>query len=337
MTETPTCSICIANYNGEYMLAECIDSVLAQRNGPEIEIIVHDDASTDASLHILAKYPDVKVIASRENVGFCVANNRMVEVARGEFILLLNNDAALFPDALHTLLEHARAHTECGILSLPQYTWNHGELIDRGCLLDPFYNPAPNVRAERLDVAMVAGACLWIRRSLWCDIGGFPVWMVSIAEDMYLCCEARRRGLSVQVPNASGYKHHQGQSLGGNKPVQGRLHSTYRRRALSEFNKTAVLVLCTPWPWLVVMLPMHSLTLIVEGLVLAALRQDVKLFQRVYANTLRRLWRERGKLRTLRRTQRAHWRPGTHSYFSAFTLVPRKLVLLWRYGVPDLR
>jgi len=106
----PVCSICIANYNGAALLDDCLQSVLAQQGNIASEIIVHDDASSDDSVKLLReKYPLVELLASRENVGFCVSNNRMAEQARGEFILLLNNDAALYPDALETLLAAARA------------------------------------------------------------------------------------------------------------------------------------------------------------------------------------------------------------------------------------
>jgi GT2 family glycosyltransferase len=99
------CSICIANYNGEHVLADCLDSLFSQRGAPPFEVIVHDDASTDGSLQLLREsYPQVAVIESHVNVGFCISNNRMVERANGEYILLLNNDAALMPDALATLL-----------------------------------------------------------------------------------------------------------------------------------------------------------------------------------------------------------------------------------------
>ena len=133
------------------------------------------------------------MLASAGNVGFCISNNRMVAHARGEFVLLLNNDAALFADALATLLEAARAHITQGILTLPQYDWETGELVDRGCLLDPFYNPVPNMGPARRDVAYVIGACLWIPRALWTRSMASPNGSDSIAEDMDLCCRARLR------------------------------------------------------------------------------------------------------------------------------------------------
>ena len=65
------------------------------------------------------------------------------------------------------------------ILTLPQFDATSGELIDRGCLLDPFFNPVPNLDPKRSDVAMVIGACLWIPKDLWDEMEGFPgmVWV----------------------------------------------------------------------------------------------------------------------------------------------------------------
>ena len=69
-------SVCIAHYLGIELIDACIESVRAQADGVEVEIVVHDDASPDGSAaHIRQRHPDVKLIASAENVGFCAANN----------------------------------------------------------------------------------------------------------------------------------------------------------------------------------------------------------------------------------------------------------------------
>ena len=93
----------------------------------------------------------------------------------------------------------------------------------------------------RREVAMVIGACLFLPRSLWADLGGFPEWLESIGEDLYLCCVARLRGRSVKVTGASGYRHRQGASFGGNRATAQGLQTTFRRRYLSERNKLRVI------------------------------------------------------------------------------------------------
>lgn len=334
----PVISVCIANYNGDALLPDCIDSVLAQQVDASVEIIVHDDASADGSLQLLAsRYPQVRVIASPDNVGFCVANNRMAEAAKGEYLLLLNNDAALDGGALQALLSEATQVRGEAILTLPQYDWETDVLVDRGCLLDPFYNPVPNLDAKRSDIAYVIGACLWISRGLWRDLDGFPQWMASIGEDMYLCSRARLRGYAVRVAEGSRYRHRQGASFGGNRLKAGKLSSTYRRRFLSERNKTWVMVTCTPgwivWP----LLALHLLLLSAEGAIVAVSRRDVRSWREVYSPVLHGLANGHSAWMARRAEVQAQRRAGHAFWWRCFTWKPRKLSLLWRHGMPRIR
>ena len=334
----PVCTVCIANYNGESLLGDCIDSVLNQQCDFPFEIIVHDDASTDKSLELLAtRYPQVKVIASQRNVGFCISNNRMVAQASGKFILLLNNDAALAPDALKALYEESETQANPGILTLPQYDWESGILVDRGCLLDPFYNPVPNLDSSRREVAMVIGACLWIPRTLWIQLGGFPEWFESIAEDMQICCRARLAGFPVEVTQKSSYRHRQGNSFGGNRLSNGRLKTTYQRRCLSERNKTFVMALCTPAPFVFLLMPIHILALLAEGIALALAKHDFKIIKDIYLKALSSLIKKRTTILNERQlVQKSRGASGNH-YRKAFTKYPRKLNLLLKYGTPEIR
>jgi GT2 family glycosyltransferase len=336
----PVCSVLIANYNGAHLIEECIESVLAQDCDFEVEIIIHDDASTDSSVKLIcSRYPQIRLIESRKNVGFSISNNRMAAVARGEYLLLLNNDAALATDALTTLHEQARRQLPQGILTLPQHDWVTGQLVDRGCLLDPFYNPVPNLDPERTDVAMVIGACLWIPRTLWDALGGFPEWFESIAEDMYLCCRARLAGNPVQVTTSSFYRHRQGVSFGGNRVDSNRLASTYRRRRLSERNKTFVMVLCSPPLRLWLTLPLHLLLLAAEGLLLSIIKLDARVWKEIYANVFTSLVNQANNLRKNRRQIQSLTGMGRKysDYGRSFTWMPRKLQLLIKHGVPNLR
>lgn len=338
--EHPVVSVCIANYNGERMLADCIGSVLDQQ-GIEpggVEIIIHDDASTDGSVDWLRRHhPQVELLASEENVGFCISNNRMVVHARGEFVLLLNNDAALLPDALMMLLGASRSDGLQGILTLPQYDWTTGGLVDRGCLLDPFFNPVPNRDPRRHDVAMVIGACLFVPATLWRQLGGFPDWMGSVAEDLYLCGRARLRGLPVHALAVSGYRHRQGHSFGGNRVQAMRLSSTYRRRALSETNKSLALIVLTPGLLLVPLVAAHLALLAIEGVALSAARRSLEPWRRIYAPALAAPFRRWRELRRVRRDEQAARTIPMWAWFATTRWLPRKLELLLRHGMPGLR
>ncbi|MHB9022006.1 MAG: glycosyltransferase family 2 protein [Halothiobacillus sp.] len=335
-------SVCIANYNGEAVLIDCIESVLAQRGEIPTEIIIHDDASTDASLELIktqypaTQYPHIRVIESAENVGFCISNNRMVEVAQGEYILLLNNDAALAPDALKTFFYAAEKQIPKGVLGLPQFDWETGKLVDQGYFLDPFYNPVPNFDTTVQDVAMIIGACFWIPRTLWQELGGFPAWFESIAEDTYLCCRARLAGYPVQVVQGSHFRHRQGASFGGNGVRENKLITTYRRRRLSEINKTYVMLLCSPPFRLALTLPLHILLMTVEGGVISIINRDFSPWRIIYAPLLTDVWKFRMEILAGRLSVQSTRVASACEFSRAFRFVPRKIIMLIKHGFPRI-
>jgi GT2 family glycosyltransferase len=334
----PLVSVCIANYNGMAVLDDCLQSVLQQEGDIPLEILVHDVASSDGSVaHICDRYPTARLIESKTNVGFCVANNRMVAEAQGKYVLLLNNDAALYPDALKTLLVEACRLDQSAILGLPQYDATSGELVDIGSLFDPFLNPVPNLNRGRHEVGMVIGACLWLPRTLWVTLGGFPEWFNTLAEDMYLCVRARVAGYPVRAIEKSGFRHLVGHSLGGGKiTTEKRLVTSVRRRAFSERNKSFVMVLTYPAPLFQMIFPLHLVLLVLEGAILALLKQERALFQRIYLSCLYSLWGERARLVRLRREIQAEKRIGLRSFWSVFHMMPHKLQMLLRHGLPHL-
>ncbi len=338
MSTRPTVSVCIANYNGLGIIDGCITSVLEQDCEFPVEIIVHDDASTDGSAqYIRDKYPQVRLLESDKNVGFCVANNRMAKVAEGDYLLLLNNDAELYPDALTTLCKAALNIVQPAILSLPQYNFDTDELLDIGCLVDPFLNPVPNMNPERGEVAMVMGACLWTPTFLWQELGGFPEWFGSIGEDLYLCCRARLAGYSVRALGISGYRHRVGGSFGGGKVQQGRLSTTRRRRALSERNKTFVMVLCYPLLMLLTLLPIHFILLYSEGGLLTLLKRNTKLWKDIYAPLLPSLWKARREEIRMRHEIQRRRAQDMRFFLSTVHWMPWKLEMLFKHGLPEVK
>jgi GT2 family glycosyltransferase len=335
---SPEISICIANYNGETMLRDCLESVYGQRPDFHIEVLLHDDASTDGSVALIRnEFPDVRVIQSRDNVGFCISNNRMAEAARGRYLLLLNNDAVLRPGSLDALLHEARGATIPAVLGLPQYTLHDGSLVDRGYEFDLFMNPIPIFTTGVHEVATATGACLWIPREIWNAVGGFPPWFESIAEDIYLCQAARLLGYPTRVLDAPGFDHWIGKNLGGGKVMDDKLKTTARRRALSERNKTAVMLLCYPASALLVLLPIHALLLGIEALFLWVSGSGRGKVARIYGSILPDLWREREAISALRHQLQTHKKQSGWRFMRRFHWLPRKLRMLLRHGVPEIR
>lgn len=334
----PDISICIANYNGESVLHDCLQSVFAQRGDFTFEVLLHDDASTDASLALVSShYPLVRTIENQSNVGFCISNNRMVSAAKGRYLLLLNNDATLRPGSLIALMRDAECGVRPTVLGLPQYTLHDGSLVDRGYEFDLFMNPIPVFEDEGRQVATATGACLWVPREVWDAVGGFPTWFESVAEDIYLCQAARLLGFPTRVLSTPGFDHWIGMNLGGGKIVAGKLKTSTRRRALSERNKTAVMLLCYPASALLLLLPIHATFLAAEATLVLFSKGGRSKTTRIYGEIIPFLWRKRRDIFSLRRKLRAQKKLAGWRYMLRFRWLPHKLRMLLRHGMPDIR
>lgn len=94
-------SIIIVNYNTKKLLRDCLKSIFRQTIGISFEVIVSDNGSEDGSLEMMAsEFPQVILLENNANLGFGAANNRGLEIAKGEFIFYLNSDTILLNNAV---------------------------------------------------------------------------------------------------------------------------------------------------------------------------------------------------------------------------------------------
>lgn len=337
-TVKPDISVCIANYNGGDLVLECLASVFSQHVSSRFEVLVHDDASTDNSLErIRTGFPAARIISGRVNSGFCVSNNRLAQAAAGRYLLFLNNDAVLRPGSLERLLAFADASHEDCILGLPQHHIADGTLVDCGYRTDPFLNPIPILETTTHEVGVATGACLWVPRPIWDAVGGFPAWFESVAEDIFLCMAARLLGYRVCVLDTPAFDHWVGRNLGGGRIVEGGLRTTARRRALSERNKTFVMLCCYPWPALLGVLPAHALLLAIEALFLLVSGTGLAKVRSIYAPIPREVWRRRHEIAALRRRLMRQRQVKARDLFAFTCWFPQKLAMLARHGRPQVQ
>lgn len=106
----PAISVIIPAYNSAGFIGECLDSVVAQSGAPSYEVIVVDDASTDNTSEIIARYPTVRYIPQTENCGPAAARNIGIEASDGEYLLFVDSDDIISPDALGRLWECVKQH-----------------------------------------------------------------------------------------------------------------------------------------------------------------------------------------------------------------------------------
>jgi GT2 family glycosyltransferase len=112
-------SVIIVNYNVRYFLEQCLHSLYRAIKNTETEVFVVDNCSTDDSLEMLRQsYPEVKLIANSENLGFAKANNLAIEASESDYVLLLNPDTLVQEEGICNMLSFMDAHPEAGALGV---------------------------------------------------------------------------------------------------------------------------------------------------------------------------------------------------------------------------
>lgn len=112
-------SIVIVNYNVAYFLEHCLYSVRNALKGIEAEIFVVDNNSVDNSIAMLKeKFPEVILIANKDNVGFSRANNQAIRISKGKYVLILNPDTVVEEDTFAKCISFMDSHKDCGALGV---------------------------------------------------------------------------------------------------------------------------------------------------------------------------------------------------------------------------
>ena len=221
-----TLTVIVVSYNTRDLTRACLESVYRETALSDFEVIVVDNASEDGSAEMIREeFPQVRLFALEENVGFAAANNRAAAEADGRYILLLNPDTVVLDGAVDTLVAFAEVHPEYGIYGgatrfpdgsrNPTSGWNMASwwsLLATGLGLSSLFRGSRIFDSESLanwnwetekEVDIITGCFLLVRRDLWQSLGGFDLRFRMYAEDADLCLRARTSGARpVIVPTA---------------------------------------------------------------------------------------------------------------------------------------
>ena len=118
-TATYQLTVIVVNYNVEYFLDQCLQSVEKASKDLKIETIVVDNASMDGSVEMLeTKYSHLHLILNKDNVGFSKANNQGIDIAKGKYVLLLNPDTVVEETSFQKVIDYMEAHPDTGGLGV---------------------------------------------------------------------------------------------------------------------------------------------------------------------------------------------------------------------------
>jgi len=228
-------SVIILNYNVRYFLELCVLSVENALQNIEAEIIVVDNNSQDDSCEMMqSRFPKVKLIQNKENLGFPKGNNIGVSHAQGEYICILNPDTVVAEDTFEKVLAFSKNQKDIGIVGvklidgtgrfLPEskrgiptpwvaFTKINGlyKIFPKSIHCNKYY--AQHITEnETGKVDILVGAFMVMKRELYDEVGGFDEDCFMYSDDIDLSYRILQKGKSNYYYHETTVIHYKGES-----------------------------------------------------------------------------------------------------------------------------
>ena len=232
-------SVVIVTYRNEADIGPCLSAAGQAAPGIPMEVIVVDNASGDGTVAAARAVAGTKVIERQANGGFAAGCATGADAATGQWLLFLNPDTVIAPDAVQALLDCAQEHPDTGIVggrfvhpdgtTDPRSFWGRPSPWSAACFALGLSSLLPGSRtfdpeapqpwsadpAQERPVPVVSGAFMLVRRQLWDTLGGFDPVFFLYGEDADFCLRAAAAGCRPMVTARAVCQHAGGRSSTG--------------------------------------------------------------------------------------------------------------------------
>ena len=235
LTSAADVSIVVVSWNVRHLLRRCLQSLLGDAGSTVArEVVVVDCASADGSAEMVRReFPEVRLIASAENLGYARGCNAGAAQATGRYLMILNPDTELVDDALGTLVRYMDEHPAVGAAG-PQLRYADGNLQSsrrrfptlatafwESTLIHQWFPHNPCARRYHMadrspDLAQavdwLVGAALMVRRPAWEQVGPLDEGYFMYFEELDWCRRCRSAGWETHYVPTAQVIHHEGKS-----------------------------------------------------------------------------------------------------------------------------
>jgi GT2 family glycosyltransferase len=257
-------SIIIPHYNGISVLNECLVSI-KRSIYPYFEVVVVDNGSMDGSVRFLQEqHPDVHIVTCAENLGFAGGCNEGILHARGELVLILNNDTTHEPDWIAHLVRALQSDPDVALVQPKILSFQNREYFDysgaSGGYLDLFGYPFTRGRIfdtietdkgqynDRREIFWASGTAFLARKDIIQQAGLFDIKFFAHMEEIDLDWRVHLMGYKIIVEPAAVVYHHSGYTLNA---------ETFTKKYLNHRNSLIMITANYQWATLFWILPVR--------------------------------------------------------------------------------
>lgn len=229
-SNTKKIAIVILNWNGAKLMEEFLPSVVDYSPAEVAEVIVADNGSTDASIDMLKeKFPSVRIIQLNKNYGFAEGYNQALKQINNEYTVLLNSDVEVTPGWLDAPLAAMEADSTIVAAQPKIRAQRNKEYFEyagaAGGYMDIYGYPYCRGRVLHIvekdegqydtpaDILWATGACLFIRTTIYKEVGGLDAGFFAHQEEIDMCWRLRSRGYRLVCTPQSVVYHVGGATL----------------------------------------------------------------------------------------------------------------------------
>lgn len=229
--QKPMVSIVSVNYDQPEVTCEMLQS-LRSVTYPNFETIIVDNGSpTTTPFIIKEKHPEAKLIISEKNLGFAGGNNIALKQAKGDYVLLLNNDTEVAPDFLDSLVELMESDDKIGIVSSKILYFHEDNIIQYAGTspINPITSRGKHYGNRQKDNGQFSeatetfyphGACMMIRKSVLEELGLLYEGYFLYYEEYDFTERVRQAGYKIYFQPNSSILHKESISTGKNSPLK---------------------------------------------------------------------------------------------------------------------
>ena len=221
----PLVSILIVTYNSAEFVQPCLDAIFRNTAYPALEVIIVDNASKDATVSLLEKYHQIRLVRLAENTGFAAGNNRAAQQSKGEYLIFLNTDTMVTPGWLYCLLRHIEEDRRIGqICPVTNFAGNEAKVnvtYKNATEMEDFAIALTKAnRGNTQEVRVAPLFCSLVPRAVWDQVGELDTsFGMGMFEDDDFSMRVRAAGLGV-VTAEDCFVHHFGQGSFSKIPTQ---------------------------------------------------------------------------------------------------------------------